>query len=498
MKDYRIDDDWILNRISGQSNSFSQWINNILKGVEKTLENLPPEVIDQNNIQKELSSLKDIDKDLSAAQKEISAAQIEMENLGFLGKKFANFGMKIFEKIQISTSKKIKKSLKDVDGLDLDLDFLTGKKKDLSTALFDVSKERGIESEGLLYLIQALPDLEAFLYSTSVKKYYRDHTEHALRVAVLGDFLLEQDLGQGSLEGVISELTELDKNLLKDKFWWLTGLLHDIGYPLGKMTTAVNYSLLNQLLKCYPTLDLEFTPFEINLAWKGEQEEYLKIIEEGLSKEARELIRQGAGFRYQSSSAQSTQTFLNQPNGHPEFKYKNPVELDHGVISALSLLKGLGTPHEIKQNDEYVGYILVARAIALHNFNVSLKDYVFEYQPLAFFLMLIDELQEWGRPIPVQIRDTYFTTELQKVTLLDELLLSLDEFSWIMQFKNQQAKDLMKFSFNLFSNDKKKTFGRLKSGDMFPETTINLQDIKIIKEKKETKENIIAQDTIII
>ena len=46
--------------------------------------------------------------------------------------------------------------------------------------------------------------------------------------------------------------------------------------------------------------------------------------------------------------------------------------------------------------------------------------------------------------------------------------------------------------------DKKKTLGRLKSGDLFPETTINLQDIKIIKEKKETKENIIAQDTIII
>ncbi len=491
MKDYRIDDDWILNRISGQSNSFSQWLSNIMNSVEKTLEEVHPEALEEFKKDKNLVSFKDLDKELSEAQK-------ELDKLGFFGKRISSFTTKILSGIQKPIEKHIKKSLKDIEGLDLDLDFITGKKKDLSTALFDVSKERGIESEGLLYLIRALPDLEAFLYSTSVKKYYRDHTEHALRVAVLGDFLLEQDLGQGSLEGVISELTELDKNLLKDKFWWLTGLLHDIGYPLGKMTTAVNYSLLNQLLKCYPTLDLEFIPFEINLAWKGEQEEYLKIIEEGLSKEARELIRQGAGFRYQSSSAQDKQTFLNQPNGHPEFKYKDPVELDHGVISALSLLKGLGTPHEIKQNDEYIGYILVAKAIALHNFKVSLKDYVFEEQPLAFFLMLIDELQEWGRPIPVQIRDTYFTTELQKVTLLDELLLNLDEFSWIMQFKNQQAKDLMKFNFNLFSNDKKKTFGRLKSGDMFPETTINLQDIKIIKEKKEEKENIIAQDTIII
>jgi len=498
LKDYRINDDWILSRISGQSNSFSQWINDLLKGVEKTLEKLPPEVLDQPKVKKELSSLKDLDKNLFAAQKEIATAQIEMQKLGFLGKKFANFGMKMIDKFQKPIEKEMKKSLKGIEELDLDLDFITGKRKDLSSALYDVSKEKGIKSEGLLYLIRALPDLEAFLYSTSVKKYYRDHTEHALRVAVLGDFLLEQDLGQGPLGGVISDLTNLDKGLLKEKFWWIIGLLHDIGYPLGKMTTAVNYSLLNQLLKCYPTLDLEFIPFEINLTWKGEQEEYLKIIEEGLSKEARELIRKGAGFQNQKITAQNPQIFLNQPNGHPEFKYQNQIKLDHGVISALSLLKGLGTPQDIKNNDEYIGYILAAKAIALHNFKAQLKEYIFEEQPIAFFLMLIDELQEWGRPIPIQVLDTYFTTELKKVTLLDELLLQLDEFSWLMQFKNQQAKDLMDFNFNFFSNEKKKSFGRLKSGDTFPKTTINLQDIKIIKQKKERKEEIIAQDTIFI
>ncbi|MCE7745846.1 MAG: hypothetical protein GPJ52_12005, partial [Candidatus Heimdallarchaeota archaeon] len=65
--------------------------------------------------------------------------------------------------------------------------------------MYDVAVERGIDSEGILYLIQSLPDLESFLYSTSAGKYYRDHTEHQLRVAVLGDFLLEQDLGRGTL-----------------------------------------------------------------------------------------------------------------------------------------------------------------------------------------------------------------------------------------------------------------------------------------------------------
>ena len=495
MKDVIIDDDWILGRISKQSNSFSQWMNGLIKGIEKTLENLPEDVLDKQKVKNGLSDAK---KDISTAQVELAKAMKEIENLGFFGKRIARFGMSFSNKIQKSVEKEIKQSLDGNEDLDFDLGFLTGKQKNLSSALYDVSKERGIESEGLLYLIKALPDLEAFLYSTSVKKYYRDHTEHALRVAVLGDFLLEQDLGQGTLEGLISELTELDKKLLKDKFWWITGLIHDIGYPLGKMTTAVNYSLVNQLLKCYPTIDLEFIPFEIKLAWKGKQEEYLEILEEGLSKEARALIRKGAGFRGSKLTTSDTQVFLTRPDGHPEYKFKDPVELDHGVISALSLLRGIGTPQEIRNNDENIGYVKVARAIALHNFKAQLKDYVFEKQPLAFFLMLIDELQEWGRPIPVQIRDTYFTTELQKVTLLDELLLNLDEFYWQMQFRNQQAKDLMDFNFDLFSNGKKKTFGRLDSGEIFPKTTINLQDIEIIKDKKEKKEKIIAQNTITI
>ena len=127
-------------------------------------------------------------------------------------------------------------------------------------------------------------------------------------------------------------------------------------------------------------LDLEFSPFEINLAWKGEQEEYLKIIEEGLSKEARTLIRDGAGFYQHEKLAQKPHIFLKQPGGHPEFKHESPVNLDHGVISALALLKGLGTPEEIQKNEEHHDYVLVARAIALHNFKASLKDYVFDEQ----------------------------------------------------------------------------------------------------------------------
>jgi len=388
LPDYKINDDWILNRISAQSSSFSQWITNLLKDIEKSLELIPPNDRKKAKIDKELANLKDLDMDMTSFQK-------DMESLGLIGKKFTNFGLKMMNKLQTPIEMGLKSSFEELEiNGDIDLGFLTGKRKNLSSALYDVSKERGIDAKGLLYLIKALPDLEAFLYSTSVKKYYRDHTEHALRVAVLGDFLLEKDLGQGTLEGIISELLEMDKKQLKDKFWWITGLLHDIGYPLGKMTTAINYSLVNQLLRCYPTLDIEFTPFEINLNWQGLQEEYLNIIEKGLSKEAKELIRKGAGFYFSVAPKQDLQKFLSKPEGHPEYDFNSSIKLDHGVISSLSLLKSLGPPQDITSNDEFNGYIKVAQAIALHNFKSHLKDYVFDNQPLAFFLMLIDELQE--------------------------------------------------------------------------------------------------------
>jgi len=459
-------------------------LSGLIDDIGKSLGELDPETLKELKREK-YASLKNLDKDLAKAKKEI-------ENISFLGKGFSGWGSKMFNWL----TKPIEKELKQSDfDTDYDFDLLTGKRKSLSSALYDVSIERGIESKGLLYLIRALPDLEAFLYSTSVKKYYRDHTEHALRVAVLGDFILEQDLGQGLLVGIISDLTEIDKKLLKEKFWWITGLIHDIGYPLGKMTTAVNYSLLNQLLKCYPTIDLELMPIELNLSWKGDQEDYLKLIEEGLSKEARSLIRKGVGYDEQQSSDKKPKVFLKQENGHPEFIYESPITLDHGVLSALCLLNGLGTPQEIKKNDELEGYLKVAKAIALHNFKAQLKDYIFDDQPLTFFLMLIDELQEWGRPIPIQIRDTYFTTELKKVTLLDEISLNLDDFSWLMQFRNEQAKNLMNFDFKFFSNEKRKSFGRLNRGDSFTKTKICLQDVKEFKKRKE-KDNIIAEDII--
>jgi hypothetical protein len=485
MVDFHINDKWVLNRLSNKSETFDSWLSSLLSSVEKSIEDIDATVFTEIGKKDQITKSK-VQNELEKAKKTIVKTKKDIPNLGSLGKLISDFTSKVFQGMDKKIENEI---LDDLKGTELenkyDLDIITGKKKGLSSALLDVTRERGINLKGILYLIEVLPDLEAFLYSTSVKKYYRDHTEHALRVAVLGDFLLEQDLDNGNLAGIISEKTELDKELFTEKIWWITSIIHDLGYPLGKMSTAVNYSLLNQLLKCYPTVDIEFIPCEIGLSWKGNQEEYLNIIEEGLSREAREYIRKGAGFELKQFPVQKPEVFLRTTIGHPEYQFKSKYNLDHGVLSALCLLNGLGTPDEIRNNDGYDGYILAARAIAIHNIKALLPDFNFDKNPLAFFLTLIDELQEWGRPIPIQVRDTYFTTELKKVTLLDEIEFHLDENSWLMQFRNREAKKLMNFDFKLFCTNKEFSLKRLNVGTSFSSTSLHLEDIELDNKQKE-------------
>ncbi|KYK30727.1 MAG: hypothetical protein HXS48_13875 [Theionarchaea archaeon] len=466
MVDYYINDDWILRRVMKQSSSFSEWVHELMNTVEKSLEVKNPEAAEEFRKKRDLAQLREMDEKLKKVDEKLAVTMEKISGLGSIG-----------DFITTTVSSIVEKSLQKSLGTEIDINvgFITGERKSLSSALYDVTKERGIDSQGILYLIQSLPDLESFLYSTSVKKYYRDHTEHQLRVAVLGDFLLEQDLEQGTLLGIIAELTEMDTSFIKEKIWWVTGLIHDIGYPLSKMTTAVNWSLINQILKCYSYLDIEVVPMEVTLSKR--QTEYLIILEEGLSQKARELMRRGAGFNCDGVPVPQAQKFVGGKEGHPEFTFRSDIALDHGIVGALTLLRSLGTPEEIKENkDEYKGYILAAQAIALHNFKERLKDFIFDENPLAFLLVLIDEMQEWGRPIPIQIRDSYFTTELKKVALLDEIVLTIDEFQWLMQYRNTNAKKLIRFDFGRLCNGKKRAFFRLDRGDHFKETTILLQD----------------------
>lgn len=488
MPEYKINDDWVLKRVSKQSTSFNSWVKDLVANITKIVQDKEPKIAAAvKQSEQDLPDLVAMEDKLKSIEEKVAKTTKKIERLGSIGSFVSDLTSGIQDKISQEMANKGGYNPEEYTNID----FIRGKRKTLSSALLDVAKERGITNEGILYLIQSLPDFESFLYGTSAGKFYRDHTEHQLRVAVLGDFLLEQDLENGQLVGIISELSGLDKDKLKNEIWWMTGLIHDIGYPLQKMTDSINFSMLNQILKCYPALDLEITPLEVTLAQKNtNQMEYLSFIEEGLSKEAIILIRDGAGLNHKTFPKPNVVSFYGSESGHEEYKYKNPIRLDHGVIGALTILRSLGTPEEIKEKkDEYIGYIKAAQAIALHNFKDKIKDFNFANNPLPFYLVLLDEMQEWGRPISLQVRDSYFTTELKKITLLDDVLLVIDEMNWVMAYKNMKAKELSQFDFKRFCNAKDSAFERLTRGDTLPEMDIILRDFEVDNAHEQTKKS---------
>jgi hypothetical protein len=136
--------------------------------------------------------------------------------------------------------------------------------KELAKALYDVAVERGVSNEGLLRLIEMMPEFEALMYFLNVRKFYRDHTAHSLRVAVLGDYLLDKKAKAGELSGVIKDQLSLSIDQVRTA-WWFSGLLHDIGTPLEKLTDALNWAIINEILRCYQSVDMEISPITISL-----------------------------------------------------------------------------------------------------------------------------------------------------------------------------------------------------------------------------------------
>ena len=354
----------------------------------------------------------------------------------------------------------------------------------LSEALLDVTKERGITHEGVLRLIGMLPEFEALMYFFNVRKYYRDHCAHQLRVAVLGDFLLDLKSEVGGIEGVIKDKLDLPSEEVRTA-WWFAGLLHDTGIPLAKLCAATNWSLLNEILRCYSSLDIEFSPMFISIASDNLQNrEYLSILVDGMPKRWQEITKKGLGV-----PKHTNETILFKSGYYPGREYQpRSVHIDHGVVGAINLLRTLETPEKLKKNlPEDKPLIEAAKAICLHNFKDDLRNVPFEDFPLAFLLILADELQEWSRPVPVPIKDTYFTTSLQKVTLLDVISYDRSDELWDIPHENMQAKKLAKFDFRRLCKDKEFTLRILDCTENFPESEVQLRDVNAEKPKKEKR-----------
>lgn len=230
-------------------------------------------------------------------------------------------------------------------------------------------------------------EFEKNLYGST--EYYRDHLSHLFKVFLLGEYLLRD--GQIGFDKLIVG----DKKLPKDKeisvyekeaMWCLSALTHDLGYPLEKI-----YKISESSRNMVRSFDMETISF--NISQKGEtlNEFIVKFISSVLV-----------------ATPENKEFFF--VHVQPKFLWKLTrawEQFDHGVSSALLIFKKLVyflesdycldklKPMNSDDAKQFLIRNQILKAIAVHHCNYVYHLSLFDF---SFFLRIIDEMQEWGRP----------------------------------------------------------------------------------------------------
>ena len=188
-----------------------------------------------------------------------------------------------------------------------------------------------------------LSDLEKILVLTRSleRKFYRDHLNHSIRVALLARAI-------GSRSPFNLSRKDLDKLVLACIF-------HDIAYPLSQVHKMIG-STLNALKNCYNIA--RTIQFVQDLSLDLDEDMMCKILPA-----QKNLIKE---------------------------KIK---EFDHGLLSAFEFISYLKLTNGFSQE-----YSDIVKSIALHSplFNFEIDSIS---EKMLTILIIADELQDWGRPI---------------------------------------------------------------------------------------------------
>jgi hypothetical protein len=205
--------------------------------------------------------------------------------------------------------------------------------------------------------------------------YYRDHFLHSFNVFTLGYY-------------IVNRLKEIDPNIdFKSNnynlSWMLASTFHDVAYPIQEMESWLN-DLLEKFLGVNPH-------FHYNV---GEVMPMIYI-----------------DFMRMLSRWHKTPTLNSLNDGDLDWTFYNEIASklvlkNHGVIGALMLAhllavkEGFATQHKW---DFLYNHVPACHAISLHYLPSIPVE--FSKHPLAYILILCDELQDWGRPSYQKTRD---------------------------------------------------------------------------------------------
>ena len=246
-------------------------------------------------------------------------------------------------------------------------------------------------------------EFEGLMYGAS--SYYRDHVFHAIRVWMLGVFVLlkkrdgEQFIDKIALDGGAKSPREIDY-FECISMWTVIALCHDLGYPLEKA---------EQILEKTRKMMKEFIPNPSvwnNFSYSGTQDNINEYILKFISTKMKEKLPENNRAEEKANSAKET-TYIGRIQPKYYLKYAKSLEhFQHGIISTIIVYKMLlyFLESDFNLNDDYVYrkedaqqfYIRreILRAMAAHTCPDAYDIHITTFPSLLF---ICDEMQEWGR-----------------------------------------------------------------------------------------------------
>jgi hypothetical protein len=303
-------------------------------------------------------------------------------------------------------------------------------------------------------MIELLSEFETNASSLLMK--HRDHYSHSVYVFVLGLAIYETNqIYRDTYMKFYSINSDRDAAHHYLKYWGLSSLFHDIGYPFELPYEQVKSYFIEQKQGQDKVPFIAYSGIDslINLDRKAQL--VLKKLYGKLFDNMNQLLAYDIANKLADEYLISEENLLNVLFNKPVKPDMFGGFMDHAYFSATVLLKELlDTTKPDSFTNEHIDSLT---AIILHNslYKFSVTNYKkdnqpfkAEFHPLAYMLMLCDELQCWDRTSygrnsrselhPMDCRFTFVDNGIQAVYIYDE-----DEKGKIDRFEKLYQEDYL-------------------------------------------------------
>lgn len=243
--------------------------------------------------------------------------------------------------------------------------------------------------------------------------HYRNHTQHVVRVWILGalildDWFRDREYPKVEFFNYVSkktrkEISELINTQEIQAMWCIIALSHDLGYPLQKVDNINEQT--RQMLRQYAKVNLQDLNFDVPQQHQFINDFILKFISSQTIFHD-EYINQSE--LKQREWPDQKRVFRTHVQAKYYLKYSKSLEdFEHGIFSSILLMKSLTyflesdfdmdelKPLDYEDAKQCAIRREILRAIACHTCG---EIYHINPNTLGCLLIICDELQSWGRP----------------------------------------------------------------------------------------------------